>query len=178
ETRAPRGVQGNIPPVLRWLCGIGCLVGARFYPRRYAPSAIVRDQSNTILIGIFLSSVPVVVWLINILSQTFYMTTAVPFNTSAATPFVLTAPLSMAYAVLQYRFFDTDRVISQGITYFLMLVALVSGYALLVFSASLILTQGGGISANNPLLVGVTIFIIALLFLPVRTFLQRQIDRM
>lgn len=172
------GFQVNIPPFMLVVCGIVFLVGSMIYHRRYAPSAIVRDQSNTILIGIFLTSVPVVVWLINILSQTFYMTTAVPFNTSAATPFVLTAPLSMAYAVLQYRFFDTDRVISQGITYFLMLVALVSGYALLVFSASLILTQGGGISANNPLLVGVTIFIIALLFLPVRTFLQRQIDRM
>lgn len=171
------GFQVNIPPFLLVVVGIIALIASMLHHRRYATSAVVRDQSNTILIGIFLTSVPVVIWLINILSQTFYSTTAVPFNTSAATPFILIAPLSMAYAVLQYRFFDTDRIISQGITYFVMLVALVCGYALLVFSASLILTQTG-ISANNPLLVGVTIFVIALLFLPVRTFLQRQIDRL
>ncbi len=171
------GFQVNIPPFMLVVAGILILIAAMLHQRRYAVSAIVRDQSNTILIGIFLTSVPVVVWLINIVSQTLYSTTAVPFNTSAATPFVLTAPLSMAYAVLQYRFFDTDRVISRGITYFLMLVALVSGYALLVFSASLIVTQGG-VTANNPLLIGATIFVIALLFLPVRIFLQGQIDRL
>ncbi|MBZ0300347.1 MAG: hypothetical protein K8J31_11420, partial [Anaerolineae bacterium] len=171
------GFQINIPPFMLVIGGILVLVATTLRAWRFAGSAIVRDQSNTILIGIFLTSVPVIIWLINILSQTFYSTTAVPFNTSAATPFILTAPLSMAYAVLQYRFFDTDRVISKGITYFVMLIALVSGYALLVFSASLILTQADGMPANNPLLIGVAIFLIALLFLPVRNLLQGQIDR-
>jgi len=172
------GFQVNIPPFMLVVAGLVILVASMLHRRRFATAAIVRDQSNTILIGIFLTSVPVIIWLINIVSQAVYSTTAVPFNISAATPFILTAPLSMAYAVLQYRFFDTDRVISRGITYFVMLAALVSGYALVVFSASLLMTQGDGVvSANNPLLVGVTIFVIALLFLPVRNLLQRQIDR-
>jgi signal transduction histidine kinase len=168
--------QINIPPFMLVVAGMLLLVVSMFYHRRYATSATVRDQSNTILIGIFLTSVPIVIWLINLIAQTLSSTNALPFNTSAATPFILTAPLSMAYAVLQYRFFDTDRVLSRGITYFIMLAALVAGYALLVFSASLILTQQEGISANNPLLIGVTIFIIALLFLPVRNYLQTRID--
>ena len=172
------GFEINIPPFLLVVASIITLVVSLLRHRRYAVSAIIRDQSNTILIGMGLTCVPVTIWLINIISQAIHQTTAVPFNISAATPFVLTAPFSMAYAVLQYRSVNTDRIISQAITYSIMLAALVSGYGLLVFSASLILTQDEGMLANNPLLVGFTVFLVAVLFLPLRTFLQQRIDRL
>ncbi len=169
--------QVNICPFLTVVVGLLAFIVSLFHNRRFAPSGIVRDQSNTILIGLALTSVPIVIWLLNIINQMVVGDSLVPFNVSAATPFILITPLSMAYAVLQYRFFETDRVISQGITYILMLVALVSGYALLVFSVSLIFTQEISGLSNNPLLIGGTIFLIALLFLPFRSTLQARIDR-
>jgi signal transduction histidine kinase len=55
-----------------------------------------------------------------------------------------------------------------------MLVALIGGYFLLVFSASLVFTQ----DITNPFLVAIVVFLMALLFLPVRTFLQTRIDKL
>ena len=153
------------------------LITALWHHRRFATSAVVRDQSNTILIGVILTGVPVVIWMANIISQALNQANAVPVNILAATPFALTAPFSMAYAVLQYRHVDTDRVISQAITYGMMLFALASGYGLLVFSLSLVFTQDQSVLASSPVLVGITIFLMAALFLPVRTFLQRRIDK-
>ena len=147
------------------------------YHRRRAASLAVRDQSSTVLIGLALSALPVTIWAANVVSQVVDGTALVPFNVSAGTPFAILAPLSLAYAVLQYRLFDTDRVISQGITYSLMLLALVAGYFLLVFSASLLFTQGQMV-ANHPLFIGLMVFLVAVLFLPVRNFLQARIDRL
>lgn len=146
------------------------------YHRRQAINVTVRDQSNTVLIGMALSGVPVLIWIVNILSQTIDGAALVPFNVATGTPFAILAPISLAYAVMQYRVFDTDRILSQGITYTLMLVALVTGYFLLVFSASLFVTQGQMV-ANNPLFIGLTIFLMAVTFLPVRNFIQTRIDR-
>ena len=146
------------------------------YHRRQAINVTVRDQSNTVLIGMALSGVPVLIWIVNILSQTIDGAALVPFNVATGTPFAILAPISLAYAVMQYRVFDTDRILSQGITYTLMLVALVMGYFLLVFSASLFVTQGQMV-ANNPLFIGLTIFLMAVTFLPVRNFIQTRIDR-
>lgn len=147
------------------------------YHRRRATSLAVRDQSGTVLIGLALSAVPVLIWVANTVAQVIDGAALVPFNVAAGTPFALVTPLSLAYAVLQYRTFDTDRVISQSITYGLLLLALVAGYFLLVFSASLFITQGQLI-ANSPLFIGLTVFVIALLFLPVRSFVQARIDRL
>jgi signal transduction histidine kinase len=169
--------QINILPFLLVVIGIVLLIATSLFHRRYAHTGVIRDQSNTILIGFFLTSVPIVIWGLNSIVLAVTGRPLVPFNVPAATPFILVAPISMAYAVIEYRLRDTDRIISQGITYSLMLIALVSGYALLVFSLSLVLTQPENLLANNPFLIGATIFLIAILFLPFRTFLQRQIDR-
>jgi signal transduction histidine kinase len=142
--------------------------------RRHTSSHAVRDQSNTILIGLLLTGAPIILWLVNVVSQFVNAQAVFPFNTSAVTPFSIVAPLSLAYAVLQYRIFDTDKIISQGITYSIMLVALIGGYFLLVFSASLVFTQ----DLNNPLLIAIVVFLIAVLFLPVRSFLQARIDKL
>lgn len=156
------------------LPGLAGLVASLLINRRHAAAPSVRDQCNTVLIGLILTGAPIFVWLLNIVSQAIDGTAFLPFNTSSGTPFALLAPLSMAYAVLQYRLFDTDKVISQGITYAIMLAGLVAGYFLLVLSTSLLIT----VNLNNPLLIAVTIFVIAAAFLPVRTFLQTRIDKL
>ncbi|MFN8528977.1 MAG: GAF domain-containing protein [Anaerolineae bacterium] len=143
--------------------------------RRKAATAVVRDQSNTVLIGFLLSLILAVLWLMNSVTQLALGTNAVPLNTSAAMPFLVLPCLSLSYAVLQYRAVDTDRRLSQGITYSVMLFALIIGYFLLVLSVSLI--TGRTINAADPVLIALVIFIVAVLFLPVRSALQRRIDR-
>jgi signal transduction histidine kinase len=144
--------------------------------RRLAVSPAVRDQSNTTLIGMVLAGAPIIFWMMNTLAQQLNGRNLIPLNTSAIMPFFLMPPLALVYAVLQYRTLDTDRIITQAITYTLMLVGLVVGYFLLVFGASLITNQTLRLGANE-FIVAITIFGIAVFFLPVRTFLQREIDR-
>ncbi len=145
--------------------------------RAVATSPMVRDQCNTILIGIALTAAPLLLWLVNTLAESLFGQTPLVFNTSAIMPFFLMPPLTLAYAVLQYRTLDTDKIISQGITYSILLIGLVLGYFLLVFGASLFTQEALRLRADNPFLIAMTIFIIAVLFLPVRTFLQRRIDQ-
>lgn len=170
--------QSAIPIYIMIVLGVAFLVVRLIDVRANATSATVRDQSNTILIGLALSCAPIVLWLLNLIAMAIDGVPLLPFNTSAGSPFGIIAPLSIAYAVLHYRLNNSDRVLSYGVTYAIMLLALITGYALLVFSASLFFTQPASFLANNPLLIGVTIFVIALLFLPVRHFLQGRIDRL
>ncbi|NDJ62267.1 MAG: GAF domain-containing protein [Chloroflexi bacterium] len=141
--------------------------------RRRVTSAIIRDQINAVVIGVGLSMIVGVVWLANLFAQYFLGQALLPLNTSAAMPFLILPMLSMAYAVLQYRVINTDRVISQGITYGLMLVGLILSYFLLVLSISLVFV----VDANNPLLVALTVFLVAVLFVPLRTRVQRHVDQ-
>jgi signal transduction histidine kinase len=164
------------PAVFGTLLGLAILVVSLLRRRELAASPAVRDQSNTILIGVALAIAPMLIWLLNTLLQNLGEMAPLPFNTSAAMPFFVMPILSMAYAVLQYRSLDTDRIISQGITYSVMLLGLLIGYFLLVFSVSLVTREA--IRANDPFLIAFTIFAIALLFLPVRTTLQRRIDQL
>jgi signal transduction histidine kinase len=164
------------PAVFGTLIGLAVLVASLMHRRELAASPTVRDQSNTVLIGVALAVAPMLLWVINTVLQSFGQMAVLPFNTSAAMPFFVVPILSMAYAVLQYRSLDTDRIISQGITYGVMLVGLLIGYFMLVFSVSLVTREA--IQANDPFLIAFTIFGIAILFLPVRTTLQRRIDQL
>ena len=157
------------------ILGMFILVVALLRRRETASAIFIRDQANTVLIGVMLSLVVAVIWVLNIGLRAFTGFEPFPINTSAATPFLILPPLSMAYAVLQYRTLDTDRIISQAITYTVMLFGLLIGYFLLVFSATLIAREAVG--AANPVLLALLIFGMAVLFVPVRTRLQARIDR-
>ncbi len=173
---SPTYLQG-IPAFLPVTAAMAILLVKALLTRNTAISAIIRDQSNIVIIGMGLSLIPAAIWIINVLGQAVSIDSIVPFSTSASTPFSLVAPLSLAYAVLQYKKFDTDRFISGGVTYGIMLIALISGYFLLVFSTTIIFTQEAA-TISNPLFIGLTIFVIAVGFLPVRSYLQNRIDRL
>lgn len=153
--------------------------------RRYVMSSIQRDQINTILIGFSVAILPVFLWLLSTLSLLTDWRFVLPFNSATVMPFFISVPVSLAYAVLEYRGFNTDRALSQGATYFLLLVGLVFGYALLVFGVNLLALEflnpaNAAVPPNladNPFIIGVVIFVIAVAFLPVRARLQYQIDR-
>lgn len=155
--------------------GSAVVIGRMMYHRARASTPLIRDQSNTVLIGFLLAFVVVVLWGLNAITRGLFNDAAIPLNTSAAMPFFILPILSMAYAVLQYRAVNTDRVLSQSITYGVMLVALVVGYFLLVLAASLV--AGVIIPPGDTVLIAIMIFALAVFFVPVRTRLQERIDR-
>ena len=165
-------------PVLFVIACYITLALSLLFRRHYAVSSIHRDQVNTSIIGVGLAAIPALLWALSTISVLTGSGFAIPFNSATVLPFFTVIPICLAYAVLQYRGFDSERVLGQGITYLIMLAALVLGYGLLVFGINLIaLDLIPTELASNPLVVGTVVFVIAVLFLPVRTYLQRQIDQ-
>ena len=144
--------------------------------RANAISAAIRDQTNSVLIGIVLATVPLLIWIVDEILRNLFSTPLFNVNTSATMPFFIMPSIALAYAVLQYRRINTDQVISQGVTYSIMLVTLVVGYFLIVFGASLFANQAMALQGNQ-FVIALTIFVIAVLFLPVRNALQERINR-
>lgn len=173
-----------------WLIPVGvaassfiALLVAFIWRRRLVASSIQRDQINTSLIGLGLAFIPVVLWLISTVAIIIDNTMVLPFNSATVMPFFITIPISLAYSVLQYRGFNSERILGEGITYGIMMGGLVVGYSLLVFGVNTLIfdVMFGSSSATvdtatNPFIIGAVIFAIAVLFLPFRTRLQRQID--
>ncbi len=145
-----------------------------FYQRPRATSPNARNQANALFLGVMVTLAPNILWLLGRLSQVIFGDPFIPYSIEASLPFYITPTIALAYVVLQYRQFDTDRIVSQAITYSVMLIALIIGYFLLVLGASLLTTDA--ISTNNPILIVLTIFFISLLFVPMRTTLQSKVD--
>lgn len=80
-------------------------------------------------------------------------------------------PLSIAVAVLRYRLFDLDRVISRTVTYAALTGLLVASYAGLVTAVSRLTPSSSSLAVASSTLA------VAALFQPLRRWLQRAVDR-
>ena len=144
-----------------------------FYQRPAATTRTERDQANVVLVGVILAMMPALLWLIGRAVLKGDQNVLAPFSIEAAMPFLITSIFSLAYAVMQYRVIDTDRVISQSISYTILLMTLAVGYGLMVLGGSLFAVE---IAPNNPIVIIFVIFFVSVLFVPVRTTLQERID--
>ncbi|MAU08982.1 MAG: hypothetical protein CL607_04110 [Anaerolineaceae bacterium] len=143
-----------------------------FYQRPRAILVTTRDQVNSVLIGTSLMVLPVIIWLLNTFLVSSGQQVAIAFE--ALMPLFIFPNAALAYAVLQYRRVDTDRVISTSLTYLIMLGALLFAFFLLIFGSSMV--AGNAIRVNDPVVMGIIIFFLVLLFTPVRNQLQSRID--
>jgi hypothetical protein len=80
-------------------------------------------------------------------------------------------PLACAVAVLKYRLYEIDRIISRTLAYVIVTGLLVGVYAGLVLLATRVL------SFHTPVAVAVSTLAAAALFTPVRRRVQRRVDR-
>jgi hypothetical protein len=80
-------------------------------------------------------------------------------------------PVSVAIAVLRYRLYDLDRIVSRTVTYLVLAGLLVSAYWLVV------LGLGSFFGQDNPVAVAAATLAAAALFNPVRTRIRRWVDR-
>src|SRR5215204_6649094 len=80
-------------------------------------------------------------------------------------------PLTLGAAVLRYRLYDLDRIISRTVAYGLLTVLLGGGYAAVVLGLGRLLPQG------SSLVVAAATLAVAAVFQPARRRVQAAVDR-
>jgi signal transduction histidine kinase len=133
---------------------------------RISSSPITREQSRIILFG-SLGFAPVGVYLI--LSSLFL----VRFQAWVLIP-MIAFPVTTAYAILRYRLLNTDYIFSRAVLYALLAIISIAMYVLLVWGSSLLLGQM--VAANDPIIIGTMVFILALGYNPLRSWLKSRVD--
>ena len=98
--------------------------------------------------------------------------TGIPRVLAVIAPTMLLAlPLSIGVAILRYRLFDIDRIVSRTLGYALVTGLLVGVYAGLVLLATHV------VSIRTPVAVAASTLAAAALFNPLRRWVQRAVDR-
>jgi hypothetical protein len=87
---------------------------------------------------------------------------------------VTALPVAVAIAILRYRLFDVDRLISRTLVYGLLTVLLGAAYVGLVLAGQAVFSSFAG--GSNLAIAGSTL-VVAALFLPARARVQRFVDR-
>lgn len=83
-------------------------------------------------------------------------------------------PIAVGVAILRYRLYEIDRIISRTIGYGLVTGVLVAAYAALTLLLS---GPFGAITGGGPLAVALSTLAVAALFQPLRRRIQRVVDR-
>lgn len=153
-----------------------CLLGAwtSVVVRYRRSQGVERAQLRwfTFAIGLFLSYTLVVgVFVEEFLELGPELEGLVPFGIDPFGLFLSFVPLSVGVAILRYRLYDIDRIISRTVGYGLVTAVLVAAYAGAVFLLRRLLP------AQSQLAVAGSTLAVAALFNPVRRRIQTLVDR-
>ena len=122
-------------------------------------------------------------WLIGVAgvaAVAFPIAFIVPFSVVADAAFyagllaLLALPLAIGIAILRYRLYDIDRIISRTIGWSLVSGLLVAAFAILVVGLQAALTD---VTQGETLAVAASTLVAFALFQPVRRTVQRAVDR-
>jgi hypothetical protein len=83
-------------------------------------------------------------------------------------------PITVGVAILRYRLFDIDRVISKTLVYAALSLVLGGAYVGLVLAGQAIFSSFAG---GSNLAIAASTLVVAAMFLPVRSRVQRFVDR-
>jgi hypothetical protein len=161
--------------ILAWL-GLWCTgMLAQVYRYRRVSGPVERQQAKWVMFT--LSLFMAIIGLGLVIPSLFWNLPDVWFGAVllTAAPLGIVLPVSIAMAILRYRLYDIDRVISRTVAYAMLTVLLGSVYAGVV----LILGQlSGGIGAKPPTwAVASATLAVAALFQPARRRVQAAVDR-
>ncbi len=87
---------------------------------------------------------------------------------------VLAIPIAIGFAILRYRLYDIGRVVNRSLVYASLTVVLGAAYAGLVLLGQAVSSSFAG---GSNLAIAVSTLVVAALFLPVRSRVQRLVDR-
>ncbi|MDW8226959.1 MAG: GAF domain-containing protein [Anaerolineales bacterium] len=138
-----------------------------------ARSPVVRTQARTILLAILFSFGPLGVWFVIFAFRGLALGEGFSYSPYLLLPLVI-LPIMVGYTIRRRRLLNTDFLVRQGTLYAFLTVLVVVGYALIVSGLTLIF--GSAFDPRNPLVLGVLVFVLALLFNPLRNLLQHWVD--
>jgi two-component system, NtrC family, sensor kinase len=138
------------------------------YSYRRTTNPILRQQLKWVTRGTILAIVPYTLFYI-----AFYIAGRQPNPASVLSLGVL--PLTFGYAIFRYRLMDVDLIFKRGMVYFLAAAAIVGLYfAVVAGIVELVRTHFPSFGSAGQIL---TIVVTALLFDPVRKWIQEHIDQ-
>ena len=137
---------------------------------RQATAPILRQQLKWITRGTVLAIAPFT--LVYVLPYLFGAMPSLPMKVTVLSLGLL--PLTFGYAIVRYRLMDVDLIFKRGMAYTLAAAAIVAAYFAIVASiAELVHTR---VPSSGPAGLMVAITVTALLFDPVRKWIQEKID--
>jgi hypothetical protein len=148
---------------------------AQVYRYRHVSGPVQRQQTRWVVFSLGLIFV---VLFVGLIFPSLFVDTAnswFAWTLLATAPLFIAFPVSIAIAILRYRLYDIDRIISRTLVYGALTVLLAGVYA----GAVLVLGQlFGGIGGEPPswAIAGVTLAVAAL-FQPARRRIQSTVDR-
>ena len=150
--------------------GILFFIGTMFFRLRTHPSIAVQQQARVILVGGLLAFFPISVWA---LAPIFNI--VIHWNPVIFLPLLLLFPVFTSLAILRYHMWDISGLINRTLIYGTLSILLVFIY----FALVTLLQQGVfGLSEQaSPLLIAASTLLTALLFYPLRSGVQRLIER-
>lgn len=153
---------------------VGGMLGVFFIgmsARRFgSASPVEQEQTRLAMWSFVISFVPYILWLGGgMVDERVASLPSWPFLMLFAV-----FPAAVASSVLRYRLVNTDYLLSRGLLYGVLTTLAGVGYALAISGMTLLLNSN--LMLDNPFVVGVLVFLMALVFNPVRDFLQRRID--
>ena len=165
-----------------WLGSLGTAIYSQAYRYRHVSNVVQRQQTKWVVFGIVTAlvgfvSVNIVVSAIALPSPTSAdELAALMIGAALMYGALLLIPLSIGIAILRYRLFDIDILINRTLVYGALTISVVGIYVLVVGYLSMLFRAAGG-PANMAISVLAT-GLVALLFHPLRSRLQRGINRL
>jgi signal transduction histidine kinase len=164
-----------------WLSALGAAVYSQVYRFRKVSDPVQRQQTKWVVFGIGMGlalfiTVNIVVSSTVTVPVSASDLTILMFGAALMNGALLLIPLSIGIAILRYRLFDIDILINRTLVYGALSVSLVGIYVLIVGYLSVLFRTAGG-QVNFAISVLAT-GLVALLFQPLRSRLQRGINRL
>jgi len=150
--------------------GILIFLGMAFYRHVRSASPVVRQQARVILWGSAFAFLPLGFWFA---APVFNL--SLEWNPAIFLPGLLIFPLAIGIAITRYRLWDLDTLLNRTLVYGLLTALLGLVYYLSVFSLENLFM--GRTAQRHPLIIAGITLVLALLFSPIRQFIQRFIDR-
>jgi class 3 adenylate cyclase len=146
-------------------------IAALLDTRRRAVSPLVNQQTGVLLLGIGLG---LGCWLTLMLGPLSFLYES-PLDPQVGSALMLLYPAAIGYATVRYRLFDATVVIRRSVIYTGLAGLITGAYALLLAGTNALLAQAD--LTRSPWFSAAFMFLVALLFNPLRERVRRTVDR-
>ncbi|HSE06165.1 MAG TPA: adenylate/guanylate cyclase domain-containing protein [Methylomirabilota bacterium] len=146
-------------------------IGALLDTRRRAASPLINQQTTVLLLGIAMGLggwIGLMLWPL----QQLYRS---PVDPQVGSALMLLYPAAIGYATVRYRLFDATVVMRRSMIYTGLAGLITGAYALLLAGANALLAQAD--LARSPWFSAGFMFVVVLLFNPLRERVRRAVDR-